>query len=134
MNTDEHVALAELQREIGSYLGGLESNSIVFDFSESEGKHKLDLITVNPKHRQSFLFHSTEGLTKVDALQHMLNYVQEYKEKESSYTVQWSLRGSDELQTSYFRANNIMLALDKFYFGRDINSIVVFSVNLNPLA
>lgn len=134
MNTEEHVDIAKLQDEIEGYLGGLESDSIIFDYSDVEGKVSLDVITVNPRHRQSFLFHTSEGLTKVDALHSMLRYVKEFKEKESSFTVQWTLRGSEDLQTSYFRAKNIMSALEKFYYGRDVNSIVVFSVTLNPIA
>ena len=134
MNQEAHVAVAQLQQEIEGYLGGLESNSIIFDFAENDGKHQLDLVTVNPKHRESFLFHTSRGLSKVEALKNMLDYVQDYKEKESSFTIQWTLRGSEDLQTSYFRSQNIMSALEKFYFGRDINSIVVFSATLNPIA
>ncbi len=124
----------EVEKEIEGFLGGLESNSIVFEYKEESGHMKLDLITVNPRHKQSFLFHSTEGLTKEDCLFKMLAYLREYKVKESSYTVQWSLMGAEVLHTSYFRANNILSALDKFYHGRDLNSIVVFSVVLNPIA
>ena len=124
----------EVEKEIEGFLGGLESNSIVFEYKEELGHIKLDLITVNPRHKQSFLFHSAEGLTKDDCLYKMLAYLREYKVKESSYTIQWSLMGAEELHTSYFRANNILSALDKFYHGRDLNSIVVFSLVLNPIA
>ena len=129
---DEHVECARLQREIESYIG-LQSNSLIFEYHDMEGKIKLDLITVNPLHRQSFLFHSETGYDKVGTLQKMLEYVQSYKDKESSYTLQWSLKSDDELHTSYFRAKNIVTALDKLYYGRDPNSIVVFSVVLNPI-
>ena len=56
-----------------------------------------------------------------------------YKERTSSYTVQWSMRGEKELQTSYFRAKNVLEALDKLFYDRDPNSITVFSVMLNPI-
>jgi len=46
--------------------------------------------------------------------------------------LQWSARGDRELQTSYFRAHNVYEALDKLYFSRDLNTITVFSVVLNP--
>ncbi|MFN3342065.1 MAG: hypothetical protein ACK40M_05165, partial [Flavobacteriales bacterium] len=89
---------------------------------------------VNPRHRQSFLFHTVDGYDKVDALRKMLDYVRNYKERESSYTIQWSLRGETELHTSYFRAKNIFDALDKLTYGRDLNSIIVYSVVLNPIS
>lgn len=135
MTNDQHFEIVRLQKEISTYIGGLDENSMIYEFSTPDPKRvKLDLITVNPTHRQSFLFHSVEGYDKVDALKKMLAYVQTYKERESSYTIQWSLRGEKELNTSYFRAKNVWEALDKLMYGRDMNSIIVFSVVLNPMS
>lgn len=132
--TDINVETVKLQEEIENYIGGIASKGIVFNYEDKDGETNLHVITVNPKHNQSFLFHTTKGYNRLDALKKMLDYVKNYKEKESSYTVQWSLKESNELHTSYFRAKNIMAALDKFYYGRDLNSIVVFSVKLNPIS
>lgn len=132
--TDTNVEIVTLQEEIQNYIGGIASKGVVFNYEDKDAQTKLDVITVNPKHNQSFLFQSTLGFNKVDALKKMLDYVKNYKDKESSYTVQWSLKESNELHTSYFRSKNIMAALDKFYYGRDLNSIVVFSVKLNPIS
>ena len=74
------------------------------------------------------------GYSKVDSLNKMLEYIKNYKDKESSYTIQWSLKESSGLNTSYFRAANLLSAIEKFYFERDINSTVVFSVVLNPIS
>lgn len=123
-----------LEDEIRSYIGGLEYNSLQFEYHMQEGKTKLDVITINPVHKQHFLFHTTLGYDREDALRKMLDYVKNYKERESSYTVQWSLRGQNELHTSYFRAKNIWDALDKLTYGRDMNSIIVYSVVLNPIS
>jgi hypothetical protein len=38
------------------------------------------------------------------------------------------------LNTSYFRASNVVDALQKLYYGRDMNTITVFSVVLNPVS
>lgn len=132
MTEDKHVEIARLQNEIGSYIG-MGQNSLIFEFKEGKKKAKLNLITVNPRHSQSFLFHAEEGLDKVDALRKMLDYVKNYKERESSYTIQWTLKGENELHTSYFSARNISDAIDKLYYGRDPNSVTVFSVMLNPM-
>ncbi len=132
-STDVHVEAARIQKAIKGHLG-LRSNALIFEYSSLEGKVKLDLITINPKHNQSFLFHSELGFDKVDALKKMLDYVENYKEKESSYTVQWIAKGDKELHTSYFRASNVYDTLDKLYYGRDMNTITVFSVVLNPVA
>jgi hypothetical protein len=131
--SDIHVEAARIQQEIKDYLG-VRTSDLVFEFTAIDGKVKLDLITVNPRHNQAFLFHNETGADKVDALKKMLGYVQNYKEKENSYTIQWVAKGATELHTSYFRAGNILDALQKLYYGRDMNTITVFSVVLNPIS
>lgn len=133
IRSDVHVESAKIQNEIKNFLG-LRSSELVFEYSTVEGKVKLDLITINPRHNQSFLFKSEMGFDKTDVLNKMLDYVKTHKEKEGSYTIQWTARGMNELQTSYFRAKNIYDAMDKLYYGRDMNTITVFSVVLNPIA
>lgn len=131
--SDMHVEAARVQQEIKNHLG-LRTSDMVFEYSTLDGKVKLDLITINPRHNQAFLFHSETGADKVDALKKMLNYVQSAKEKENSYTIQWVAKGDRELNTSYFRASNVLDALQKLYYGRDMNTITVFSVVLNPVS
>jgi hypothetical protein len=131
--SDGHVEAARIQQQIKDYLG-LRTSDLIFEFSTMDGKAKLDLITINPRHNQSFLFHSETGSDKVDALKKMLDYVQNTKEKENSYTIQWVAKGERELHTSYFRSSNILDALEKLYYGRDRNTITVFSVVLNPVS
>jgi len=134
MTRDKNLEIARLQKEIGDYIG-LGQDSLVFNFEEDRKAKavKLFLITVNPRHNQSFLFESSEGSDKQDALRNMLDYVRNFKERTSSYTIQWSPREDRTLQTSYFRAKNILEALDKLFYDRDPNSITVFSVMLNPI-
>ena len=64
--SDIHVEAARIQQEIKDYLG-LRTSDLVFEFTTKDGKVKLDLITVNPRHNQAFLFHNETGADKVDA-------------------------------------------------------------------
>lgn len=130
---DRHLESALIQKEITDYIG-LDASKILFEYSEIASNVKLDVITINSVHRQSFLFHSVQGMDKIDALKKMLEYAKGFKDKERSYTIQWSLMGQNELNTSYFRAKDIVDALDKLFYGRDQSTIVVFSVVLNPIA
>ncbi len=132
-SSEMHVEAARIQQEVKNYLG-LRTSDLVFEYSPQDGKIKLDLITINPRHNQAFLFHSETGTDKLDALRKILDYVQNYKEKENSYTIQWVAKNDKELHTSYFKASNIMDALQKLYYGRDMNTITVFSVVLNPIS
>lgn len=130
--TDKNIEISKLQQEISQYIG-LGENSLIFNFGQSEGKTTLHLVTLNPRHSQSFLFHSEEGYDKVDVLKKMLTYIRSYKEKESSYTIQWKQAKSNNLETSYFSAKNVQSALDKLMYDRDPNSITVFSIIMNPI-
>jgi hypothetical protein len=132
-SADIHVESAKVQKEIKNYLG-LNSSELVFEFGSQDGKVKLDLITINPRHNQSFLFHSEMGYDKLEALKKMMDYVKNYRDRESSYTLQWMTKDDKQLHTSYFRASNILDSLDKLYYGRDRNTITVFSVVLNPVS
>ena len=132
-SADIHIESARVQKEITSYLG-LNSSELVFEFGTQDGKVKLDLITINPRHNQSFLCHSESGYDKLEALKKMMDYVKNYRERESSYTIQWQTKDDKQLHTSYFRASNILDSLDKLYYGRDRNTITVFSVVLNPVS
>lgn len=131
--SDTHVEVARIQQEIKDHLG-VRTSDLIFEFSQVDGKVKLDLITINPKHNQAFLFQSVTAAEKVDTLKKMLDYVRHTKEKENSYTIQWVAKSDKELHTSYFRAANVMDALQKLYYGRDMNTITVFSVVLNPIS
>jgi hypothetical protein len=131
--SETHVEVARIQQEIKDHLG-VRTSDLIFEFSQVDGKVKLDLITINPKHNQAFLFQTVTAAEKVDTLKKMLDYVRHTKEKENSYTIQWVAKSEKELHTSYFRASNVMDALQKLYYGRDMNTITVFSVVLNPIS
>ncbi len=131
--SDIHVESARLQAEIEDHLG--IAGSLVFDYVNQEGKVKLNLITINSRHNQSFLFHSEVGIDKIDVLRKMREYVRGYRtNKEDSYTIQWRAMSDTELHTSYFRAKNMYQALDKLYYNRDMNAIQVYSIVMNPVA
>lgn len=129
----QNLEIAKLQKDIEVYLS-LGSTQMIFDYRETGQGIRLDVITVNPRHNQSFLFHHSTGYDRLDALKQVHAYVMEHYDKQNSYTVQWSARGVNELHTSYFRAKDIPEALDKLNFSRDPNSLTIFSVVLNPIS
>lgn len=128
--TDE---VEELKLKIGKYIT-IGKEHLSYQLKKSKGKVSLQLITFNPLHNQRFLFHACEADSTEECYRQMLKYVQYHKEEESSYTIQWTLLGENKLHTSYFRANTILGALNKLYFDRDPNGIIVFSVILNPIS
>jgi hypothetical protein len=125
--------LSDLQTQIARYIS-IGKENLTFKSERKKGKCSLQLITFNPLHAQSFLFHATAADSELEAHRQMLKYVKFHKEEESSYTIQWMIIGENKLHTSYFRASNVLGALEKLYFNRDPNSITVFSVMLNPIS
>lgn len=130
---DQNVEIAHYQKEIASRLG-MDQQNLVFNYKQKNETVRLDLVTVNPKHEQSFLFHTLTGTDKTDALKKMLEYIDLHYHKESSMTIQWIKIGDNKLHTSYFRAQNMYEALDKFYYGRDMSQYKIFSIALNPVS
>jgi len=133
MNTDINVTIARLQSEIQNHLG-YNADGLIFDFSQKDGHTFLHLITINPRHNQSFLFHISEGIDKIDCLDKMLGYIKDHYSLDDTYTIQWKVREEKELHVSYFRANNMYQALDKLFYNRDLTSIIVYSCKLNPIS
>ncbi len=130
---DQNVETAKYQKDIAVRLG-LDPQNLIFNYKQKNETVRLDLVTVNPKHEQSFLFHTITGTDKIDALKKMLDYIEQHYPNEGSLTVQWIKIGENTLHTSYFRAQNMYEALDKFYYGRDIGQYKIFSIALNPVS
>lgn len=123
----------EIKNKIAQSLNiGLDQ--MVFDYHQMPDYVDLDLFTINKVHKQQFFFHSSEGRDRIEALELMLKYAKNKLFIEDSFTIQWKVKGETEIHQSYFRAINMMDALDKFYFGRSISSIVIYSIVLNPIA
>ena len=68
---DQNVELARYQKDIADRLG-IDAQNLIFNYKQKNETVRLDLVTVNPKHDQSFLFHTETGTDKVDALKKML--------------------------------------------------------------
>jgi hypothetical protein len=130
---DQNVEIARYQKEIAVRLG-LDSDNLIFNYKQKNETIRLDLVTVNAKHEQSFLFHTITGTDTLDALKKMLEYIDEHYPNESSMTIQWVKIGDNKLHTSYFRAQNMYGALDKFYYCRDLSQYKIFSISLNPIS
>lgn len=130
-NNDEIQAFEE---KIRSYLGISESDLSFKYESIGDGIIQLDLITCNPRHKESFLFHRTKGIDDLSALKRMYDYVKSYKSQEYTYTVNWAIIGTSDFHTSYFRAKNIFEVLDKLYYEKEVSKVQIYSITLNPIA
>ena len=84
---DNHVRIAELQQYIREGIG-IDEKNILFEFSDKEGQTQLEVITINPNHKQSFLYHTELGSDKINVLELMLDYVKKTRLQRNTYTIQ----------------------------------------------
>tara|TARA_B100001564_G_C20450459_1_gene583223 strand:+ start:312 stop:704 length:393 start_codon:yes stop_codon:yes gene_type:complete len=120
-----------IENEIKGYFG---THKVEFIEEKQEGVIEVALVTTNDHHGQTFLFHKSKGAYRQQAIEALLDYIREHKARECTFTIQWRAINEKELHTSYFCAPNIQAALEKFFFGRDVHSITVFTVSLNPIS
>lgn len=136
LNPKQLYECNQIESQIREHLGIADKNTIIFNYYQigKEGEIKLVVETINPRHNTKFLLHTELGIDKLDALKKMWGYTNSYKSKEYSYTVRWNYRinPNTEMQTSYFHAANIHRVLDKLFYNRDENSLVIYSIDLNP--
>jgi hypothetical protein len=133
MQPELNSELEKIHLSIANMLG-LERSLLTFNYTNKDGKTTLELATSNPRHQQTFLFHTTIGFGEMDALNKMEEYVKENKNTRNTYTIQWSVDGKTELHTSYFAGKNMYEVLDKFYYGKAITGTIIFNISLNPLS
>ena len=155
MQPELNSELEKVHVQIARMLG-LDMKLLTFNYTTNDGKTTLQLATMNPRHQQVFLFHTTTGFGEIDALNKMQEYVEEkngigYKtfkgipNSRSTYTIQWAITDSNDLQTSYFAGKNLYEVLDKFYYGANsfktigapgkaVTETIIFNITLNPLS
>jgi hypothetical protein len=133
MITKTEDRVTQIQNKIDESLS-INIDQLLFEYHEMPDYVDLDLFTINEVHKQQFFFHSSEGRDKIEALELMLKYADNKLYIEDSFTIQWKIKGTTEVHQSHFRAINMMDALDKFYFGRSVSSIMIYSIVLNPIA
>lgn len=135
MFTNEYEAESAIQNLI------VKDNkcSTHFNYSGDKNQCTLNLITYNPSHKTHFLLHSLTDINKLTAVNKMYDYV--YKLKEAlapkdesycSYSVEWYSRPQEKQFVSSFYGKDMGEVLHKFYYGKIKESLIIYSIKLNP--
>ena len=106
-----------------------------FDYTSCSNTCTCKIVTFNPLHKTHFLLHSITENDKLTAVNQMYNYVYKLKEtltstekSYNSYTVKWYSKSQEKSYTSYFYGNNMLEILQKFYYGKHENSLIIYSI------
>ncbi len=125
-----------LKEEIAKTLDINPDLLIYEERKNKEGMDILDLTTISPnKHRTKFLFHSVTAASSEEALKNMFEYVTKHMKDQDTYQIRWHNPETKEVEVSWFRASNIMEALNKFYHkGKEVGEYKIYEVSLRPYA
>lgn len=137
----------ELESEISTIIKSDNGCETHFEYSDNyPGSNKarevsVSVITYNPITKANFLLCQLWGKrskhSKIFALEKALKYVKKHKKDYYTHTITWYNKGNKETtgtHTSYFVAENPLEALEKFYYEKDPDDYIVFSVILNPIS
>ena len=116
------------------------------DVVDIVGSLELKVITLNPVHETHFLLHKikknlyeNENIEDLycKILQEVINILE--KKKDSTifhYAISWRDISNDALKfntvTSYFSGKNFKEIMEKFFFEKNENDIIIASVTLSP--
>lgn len=120
----------KLESEIRELIFDDNRNSAHFEYSDHGHLGvNVKLVTLNKKTNATFLLTEMVSTTEIEALQNILKYLSE--DRYHSFTIKWYEKGipTDRPNKSKFRAQNIIAAIEKFYYGRNKDSLVIYSIS-----
>ena len=128
----------EGERAISELIKKDNNCSAHFNYSFVEGAC-LNLVTYNPTSNAFFLVHTTKGLSKLEVITKMYDYLYTLKQaletKEDvllNYTIHWFNKILQKEFKSYFYGKNISHVLRKFHYGKTEESYIIYNIKLNP--
>ena len=92
----------------------------------------ITVMTYNPKTRETFLLKEVSAESDEKGLLKVSEYVKSHKVDYDSFTVVWAKKGETKQSPSYFHCKDALEALEKFFFNKQREEYVIYSVNMNP--
>jgi hypothetical protein len=127
MERDKYI----LENEIRELIFDDNKNSAHFEYHEDDnGTINVKLITLNRKTGATFLLTESTKTTANEALIAIHEFLT-LKNLAHIFTIKWYTKGvpSDRPNTSKFTGRTMYEALDKFYFGKNRNSLIIYSIS-----
>ena len=100
----------------------------------------LHILTFNPIHGTKFLMYKdqrpinrytmVEDIVKKEILGKGLEYLRSRESDYLNYMVEWNYKNGDKTKISYFRGKSLEDIMEKFYYGKSMNSIVIYKMEM----
>lgn len=124
----------KLEEQIRELVNKDNKSEVKFIYTKDNDKWTVNVFTVNPSNDETFLM-KTEPSNGPDfelALERVLDYVVKHKKDSNSYTVEWTKKGENGYNTSYFYCTSMYDVLHKFYEGKsNPDKYTIFCIKLN---
>lgn len=133
-------SLIKLEDEISRTIRENNGCTVHFEYKDSSGIDDINpakwafVTTYNHTSEETFLLKSASGKSYEDALEIILEYVNNHTKSYASHTIVWSLKTNPKTNTSYFYCKDAVEALEKFFYGKERKDYVIYMVKLNPMA
>jgi hypothetical protein len=97
----------------------------------SEYESKVTVMTYNPKTRETFLLKEVSAKSDDEGLMKVSEYVKSHKVDYDSFTVIWTKKGETKQSPSYFYCKDALEALEKFFFNKQREDYIIYSVTMS---
>jgi len=129
------LEILKLESLISSKVFEDNKNTVHFDYLKTEILNFLTVYTYNPKKDESFVLIQTNGNSKLECLQKVIDYLNTIKSSPCSFTVSWVKKGEGmPTQNSYFYCEDVYEVIEKFYKNKVRQEYTVFSIVQNPIS
>ena len=132
MDSTNKYKLEEAIREI---IYDDNKNSAHFEYTErkyaGDIEVKVKVITLNKKTGASFLLSEAKANTAELALEEIENELLVSNSDYHTYTIKWYEKGQPASRPykSKFKSKNIIKAIEKFYYGKNNDSLIIYSIS-----
>ena len=100
----------------------------------------LHILTFNPIHGTKFLMYKdqrrinryimVEDMIKIEMLGRGLEYIRSKQNDNLNYMVEWNYKTGNKTKISYFRGKSMEDIMEKFYYGKSMNSVVIYKMEM----
>lgn len=130
----------KLEEEIREIIFDDNKNSAHFEYmdiysnsgieSHPELMKNVKLVTLNKKTGVTFLLTESTKQTEVDCLNDIIDFLKSRGDYHT-FTIKWYVKGesSDRPNKSKFTAKDIIQAIEKFYYGQNKESLIIYSIS-----
>ena len=122
----------KLENKISRIIEEDNNCSSHFEYNQINGKTEVTIITYNPLHHEQFVLKKEYAPNPESGLKRILEYLENTRKFQNTYTLVWLKKGESKTRTSYFSGSDMKDVLEKFYHNKNSEDYIIYEIKLNP--